>query len=61
MVKINSEHQNGDMEISGRRVERSMEKLQKAYEEQKVRNMGSLNKETVPNGDPPSMMLWGDE
>ncbi len=61
MVKINSEYQNGDMETSGRGVVRSMEKLQKAYEEQNVRNIRSLNKEVVPNGDPPSLMLWGDE
>ena len=61
MVRINSEHKDGQMEISNLRLSRSMEKLKKEYNAREARVTSRLSKEAVMNGDPPDLMLWGEE
>lgn len=61
MVSINSEVQVEQRETTGLRLSVNMEKLERAYAEREVRNIRSISKEIVANGDPPSLMLWGDE
>jgi predicted DNA binding CopG/RHH family protein len=61
MVRINSEHKDGQTEISNLRLSRSMEKLKKEYNVREARVTSRLSKEAVLNGDPPDSMLWGEE
>jgi hypothetical protein len=61
MVRINSENRDAGTEESASKNVRDLEKMQQDYEARQARSMRRLGSETVPNGDPPSLMLWGDE
>ena len=61
MVRINSEHTEGHTEISDQRLNRSMEKLKSEYNTRQASLSNRLSKEDVLSGDPPALMLWGEE
>lgn len=63
MVMINTGKEIKEQDISDLRVKRQREMLEKQYAERQNNNLNVAGRQTVPNldGDPPSLVLWGEE
>lgn len=61
MVRVEAERKKEIVEVSQLRVQRQVSKMEQAYAERERSNMRFSVLASVPTGDPPSIMLWGED
>ena len=61
MVSVGMDKKTGRGEISPLRIQRHAARLEQEFAERERNNRRLVTVENVPTGDPPTIMLWGEE